>query len=289
MRYVETFLIALSLVLFLWTPHTKAAMVSFASALALSIADRTSTSRRLEQKIVDKTKLLNSSDTSVQILEEKVSTLYKDKDDFITLYQDSAQQWTDLIQAIRPYTYELIDTDKSHKLLFKALNESQEKLILVSPWLSENIIDDKFISLLRKTLEQSELKIHFGFGHWQDTNKIWQAERATLSIDAFLNLVEENDNLKRKGSNQKPWKYTAVTKLRNLQAHFKDQLSLQLIGTHQKYLVCDHKFALITSHNFLSAKPGKDDLELGIRTDDPIIINKLIKEFEQSRNLEVQR
>lgn len=202
-----------------------------------------------------------------------------------------AEQLVEHIQTIRPYNYELIDTDKSHSLLFKAIRESQENLILVSPWLSERVIDEGFIGLLRDALKRPELKIQIGWGYWQDTNKLNQAEVVTLNIDAFLYLVEENHNSERKDPTQKLWKYSAVRKLYSLGAEpeLKDHLCLKLIGTHQKYLVCDHRFALITSHNFLSAKPGKDDLEMGIRTDDPIVINELIKEFEQSRNLAVRR
>ncbi len=61
-------------------------------------------------------------------------------------------------------------------------------------------------------------------------------------------------------------------------------LKLKLIGTHEKYLVCDRSFAMLGSHNFLTSGVG-EEREIGMRTTDLKLIEKLIDRYEQAHDL----
>ena len=63
-------------------------------------------------------------------------------------------------------------------------------------------------------------------------------------------------------------------------------LKLKLIGTHEKYLVCDRSFAMLGSHNFLTSGVG-EEREIGMRTTDLNLIEKLIERYEQAPDREL--
>jgi phosphatidylserine/phosphatidylglycerophosphate/cardiolipin synthase-like enzyme len=58
-------------------------------------------------------------------------------------------------------------------------------------------------------------------------------------------------------------------------------LNLKVLGTHEKFLVCDRRFAMIGSHNFMSSGASSSEREVGIKTDSPETIDKLIELFDR--------
>ncbi|MBR8833365.1 MAG: hypothetical protein DSM106950_04800 [Stigonema ocellatum SAG 48.90 = DSM 106950] len=61
---------------------------------------------------------------------------------------------------------------------------------------------------------------------------------------------------------------------------------MKLLGTHEKFLVCDRSWAMLGSHNFLTSGDSGSEREVGLRTNDPRIIEELISRFERAKNLE---
>jgi phosphatidylserine/phosphatidylglycerophosphate/cardiolipin synthase-like enzyme len=57
-------------------------------------------------------------------------------------------------------------------------------------------------------------------------------------------------------------------------------MNLKLLGTHEKFLVCDRTFAMIGSHNFLTSNCHSTEREIGLKTNDKNIIENLIRRFE---------
>ena len=76
------------------------------------------------------------------------------------------------------------------------------------------------------------------------------------------------------------WLYNAVPALEKLQAEYPNLLTLKVLGTHEKFLVCDRKFAMLGSHNYLTSNTSSNERELGIKTDSPELIDKLIELFD---------
>jgi phosphatidylserine/phosphatidylglycerophosphate/cardiolipin synthase-like enzyme len=159
----------------------------------------------------------------------------------------------------------------SRASLFKAIDETQEQLIIVCPWLSLRSIDDglllKFIALLTQGI-----RIDIGWGYKYDIGKIISISgdgRPTITADAWQN-------------------YSALPTLHKLQANYPNLFHLRLMGTHAKYWICDRKFAYVGSHNVLSSNTSYLDLageEVGTLHTSARNIQKLINCFETQPDL----
>jgi phosphatidylserine/phosphatidylglycerophosphate/cardiolipin synthase-like enzyme len=159
----------------------------------------------------------------------------------------------------------------SRASLFKAIDETRKRLIIVCPWLSLRSIDDelllKFIALLTQGI-----RIDIGWGYKYDIGKIISITgdcRPTITADAWQN-------------------YSALPTLHKLQANYPNLFHLRLMGTHAKYWICDRKFAYVGSHNVLSSNTSYLDLagdEVGTLHTSPHNIQKLINSFETQPDL----
>lgn len=80
--------------------------------------------------------------------------------------------------------------------------------------------------------------------------------------------------------------YSAFPELDKLRARYPDQMELKLLGTHEKYVICDSEFALLGSHKVLSSL---DMLfaprETGWKTSDRSLIEEQIEDFLNAPDL----
>ncbi|MEA5543040.1 pentapeptide repeat-containing protein [Limnoraphis robusta Tam1] len=144
----------------------------------------------------------------------------------------------------------------SRSVLLEALEIAEERVIIVCPWLNCNSIDDHLLQKFRFCLNRN-CKIEIGWGYLGDRNKIG-----------------------------KGWRYNALGDLQQLEQEYPDLFRLKLLGTHEKYLVCDDKFAMVGSHNVLTSGVHSAEREVGIRTTDLQIIQGLINRFDESQETE---
>jgi phosphatidylserine/phosphatidylglycerophosphate/cardiolipin synthase-like enzyme len=129
-------------------------------------------------------------------------------------------------------------------------------LILVCPWLCHHGFDLEIQHQLENLLIKG-VTIEIGYG------KLSDIEKGKLT-GFFYNTLKQ------------------ATLLADKYPNFK----LKLIGTHEKYLVCDRSFSMLGSHNFLTSGVG-EEREIGIRTTDPDLINRLIERYEQAPDREL--
>jgi len=212
--------------------------------------------------------------------------------EFTKVFQtDAANRLTEYYKTHRKnqpnYTYELVvDRPDSRKLLIKALNSPAERLILVCPWLCRSSIKPDIFQKLRAFLEGGGC-IHIGWGNWNDLKKV-NRHQGLQTRKQLLDTAEK-------------WKYNAVSKsckesdcLEQLELDYPNQFKLKLLGTHQKYLAwvnSDNSWSMIGSHNFLTSSdqeynsPNRER-ELGLKTNNPDIVNQVVKQFDDSPNLE---
>ena len=179
----------------------------------------------------------------------------------------SSLEQLDLIKQILPkkYAYNLVyGREESRQVFLDALQQSQERLILVCPWLTNYAIDLDVRSLIINALERG-VSIDIGWGHLKDVNN----DRSRLSQAELLKPGKQR------------WLYNAVPALEKLQAKYPNLLTLKVLGTHEKFLVCDRKFAMLGSHNYLTSNTSSNERELGIKTDSPELIDKLIELFDR--------
>ncbi len=144
----------------------------------------------------------------------------------------------------------------SRSVLLEALEIAEERIIIVCPWLNCNSIDEHLLQKFRFCLSRN-CKIEIGWGYLGDRNKIG-----------------------------KGWRYNALSDLQQLEQDYPDLFYLKLLGTHEKYIVCDDKFAMVGSHNVLTSGVHSTEREVGIRTTDLQIIQGLIHRFDQSQETE---
>ncbi len=159
-------------------------------------------------------------------------------------------------------------------LLLKTLRQAQEKIIIVCPWLTLHSLDNNMIQELKNTLNH-QVKIDIGWG--------WQKDIGNI-------IIPGNGCWKLTPANT--WKYNAMFQLQKLKLLYPEYFNLKLIGTHSKYWICDDKFAVVTSANILSSKPGNTNNcheEIGLWTNNINDIQNLINFFAQVPNLAAKK
>jgi DNA repair ATPase RecN len=219
---------------------------------------------QLEQQVAS---LIVKSDR-VDEIEAKLGELSQrfegQNDKFVEQYVAAINQQ---LQQLQPkFEYELVcGRKKSHDILLKALEECEDRLILVCPWVSRYVIKDK-VRLGLETLLRNHRSVDIGWGKLDEVKNA-QADRERL--------IRDNEW----------WKYNAIPDLESLKRLEGAKLQLKLLGTHEKYLVCDQKFAMLGSHNFLTSGSNSQEREVGIYTTDLNIINALTGRFEESIEL----
>lgn len=114
-------------------------------------------------------------------------------------------------------------------LLEQALKDSQERLMIISPWIRASSVDKKFLQEFENLLKRG-VEVFIGYG------------------------LGENDNDKK---NQRD--IQAEKNIQKLASQYKDNFRLKRLGdTHAKILISDVKFAVTTSFNWLSFKGDRD-------------------------------
>lgn len=126
-----------------------------------------------------------------------------------------------------------------------ALLHAKKELIIQSPWATVQVIDDWFIEKLRMLLNKGvQVKLYYGL----------------------------------KGANDNGWKLTPSDKLmQKVQRDLKNHENLQItkVNNHGKLLVCDDKFCIVGSYNWLSFNGGTQRQEFGVLIKKPKDIKRI--------------
>lgn len=140
------------------------------------------------------------------------------------------------IARLRAMTQRCIRMHEHPGLLKKALTGSNDRLLIISPWITHFVIDNMFVLSLEALLRNG-VDVIIGYG-----------------------LADEDGVRGTDKAKQKPViTYQAEKELTSIQKRF-DNFKLVFLGnTHRKLLVSDNKFAVVTSFNWLSFRgdPGK--------------------------------
>jgi phosphatidylserine/phosphatidylglycerophosphate/cardiolipin synthase-like enzyme len=131
------------------------------------------------------------------------------------------------------------------------LENSLERLLIVSPWIRAGVVDKNFLRRLRGALDRG-VEVSIGYGSGNDSGAL---ERDNYAEQALVQLAGERPNLR-------------VVKLGD---------------THAKVLVVDRRYVVVTSFNWLSFrgdpdKPFRD--ERGMLVTVPEEIDRLFESFE---------
>jgi hypothetical protein len=151
----------------------------------------------------------------------------------------------------------LIHNEQHRNVLRDAIQDARSELIVISPWLTTSAVDSELETWLDQALQtHKSLNIVIGYGIELDRGR-----RDRKSDD-------QRDALKR---------------LNNLGRRHHGRLRTVEIGnTHSKVIICDVRFAVVTSFNFLSfnPKPGQGvRMETGTRVENKETVVALRREI----------
>lgn len=143
--------------------------------------------------------------------------------------------------------------------LRKALVSSKKRLLIISPWIRDAIIDERFIGSLHLLLKAGVL-VYIGYG-----------------------LAEGNAKNK---ANKLPITPQAEKDLTQVQKQYPKTFRFVFVGnTHRKTLVSDDQFAIVTSFNWMSFKGDPNEKP---RDEHGVVIRKKVyvdRIFQQSLSL----
>lgn len=160
----------------------------------------------------------------------------------------------------RAMTQRLVRCHEHPALLRKALTTATTRLLIVSPWITHQVVDRMFYASMEALLRNGvEVAIGYGLADEADGARVG------------------NDKAKQKP----PITVPAQRDLEDLQRRFQN-FSLRFLGnTHRKHLVCDDNFAVVTSFNWLSFRGDpkqKARDELGFLVTEPGDVERLFND-----------
>jgi len=142
---------------------------------------------------------------------------------------------TALRQAAQQSHIEFLSTEQHRPVLERALREAQDEILIISPWMNRKACNDTFCRLVGGAIARGvTIRIGYGMGQERDT---YEAERNRLNVQLVREALQR-----------------FVPRDRWNQLEMRDTH-----GTHQKILVCDRKFAVTGSFNWLSYLGLQDD------------------------------
>ena len=158
-----------------------------------------------------------------------------------------------VVEAARPRS-KVIQTEEHRDALREAIEDSRRELIIVSPWLKTDAVNNELVSWLDHALQRHrELRVVIGYGIEQD--------------DGTKNDWKANDQRE------------ALRRLRRLGQRHNGRLRTVEIGnTHEKLVITDGRAAIVTSFNWLSfnPRPGRGmRRETGVRIDEREEVQRL--------------
>ncbi|WP_235595958.1 phospholipase D-like domain-containing protein [Mastigocoleus testarum] len=172
-------------------------------------------------------------EAQIQITQNSLE-LTKDKEEKIKLEQQfqSAQEEIEQLKEqldslLSTVPMRWLEMYEHRPLLEDALSNTQERLMIISPWIRASSVNEKFLIDFENLLKKS-VKVYIGYGLGEYDNKYSSDIQAEKKIQELGNQYKANFKLNRWGD------------------------------THAKILISDQKFAVTTSFNWLSFRGDRE-------------------------------
>ena len=204
------------------TPHEGSILSAIrASGLAVSAADHVIAETRASQY---ETQEAQEQDQ----LAHSLAQAEAEKAEVESLRAEKEQQLKELTGG----SFRLVKTEEHRPLLLQAVDSAQSELTLVSAWIGRDAFDAELQRKLVQAMERGvQVRIAWGLG----TERGPEAERNRARGNNVLN------ELNRRVSNR-----------------MKDQLIVNRTETHEKFIICDDRFCIWGSFNWLSYRGELD-------------------------------
>ena len=212
--------------------------------------------RKIElEKILEKNKkLLEEKQTSFEIQKENaISSIKEEVQKEIVKLKNRLNQQDNYIQSLEEENSkiqnEIFTNSELHALLLSTLNTARKEIDIMSPWVTEKILDENLRGKIRKLLKKGVvIKIAYG--------------------------IENNDY--RNGERRNNFTENCIEKLNDDFYTYKN-FKTKKISSHGKIFICDDDYYVLTSMNPLS-NDGSLWEEIGEKSCN---VNNLIKYREK--------
>jgi hypothetical protein len=158
-------------------------------------------------------------------------------------------------------TTRLITGAEHYRILKDALKKSNYSVIIISPWIKKDVVDEEMIKIMKDAIKRG-IWIIIGYGmplRYQEKKEDYIDEWV---LDQFRQIQKQPQG---------------------------NKLFLIWLGnTHEKLLISDHSFSVVTSYNWLSYRGDKGfRRETGTYSEDPKIVSEVLKHAMSGIKLEI--
>jgi hypothetical protein len=194
---------------------------------ARAVRDRVETERRLFHTQLDLVARESIPAESQMLRDERDSEIAE-----LRRQREELQEQRDALQKqLDRSEVEFIGTEQHRLMLEKALNDAQNEVIIISPWMNRRAVDSALVELMAAAISRG-VRIRIGYGYRSGNPSEEQRARA--------NAEDVKWEIRRRIGE------SPLMDIRDIG------------GTHQKILVCDRNFGIVGSLNWLSYRGDRD-------------------------------
>ena len=153
----------------------------------------------------------------------------------------------------------------SRRILEEALERSQERLVIILPWSRQVNLDDQLLEQMETFLRQQR-HLHVGWCH--------QTQRTQ---HRFLKAIQQRWQVQPELQSTLQ---DTLQRLLQLKRIDPQRFQFQIMGTRENFLVSDQQYAVLGMDEAL-ATTSRPDVELKLRTTDPVVVQQLSQRFGQ--------
>jgi phosphatidylserine/phosphatidylglycerophosphate/cardiolipin synthase-like enzyme len=140
--------------------------------------------------------------------------------------EDAEQRERELLAALESLSVRHLPVYEHPQYMQRAFENAQRRILIVSPWVRAEVVDTEFLGRLRKALDRN-VDVYIGYGIGDDGRE----RRPARAI--------ERDK-------------AAEGELRRVAERYRNFHLAKFGDTHAKVLVCDSRFSIVSSFNWLS-------------------------------------
>jgi PLD-like domain len=171
-----------------------------------------------------------------------------------------------MFEDMKTFRIEVLQTDEHHQFLLETLRKAESELIIISPWINPQACNNEFCTRIEQAVSRG---VHIRIGYY-----IGPEGNSPQAARKWNNMQEAKRSIK-----------FAEQRAMNKKSSTGKVEFIKTQGTHQKILICDHSYAVVTSFNWLSYKGEKDSYyreETGIIIYHPEQIDTILQEAERA-------
>lgn len=210
--------------------------------------------KEFNQKLDKYSKEISDIKTQLSEYTESIDESDEEKESKTQIIK-SLQNQIERLEKEKKSAHKIINTYDHRPLLLKALKESEEFVVIVSPWIRQSGTNKEIINLIDKAVQRN-VNVYIGYG-------ISEEEQSDRKIIEKLKTIQNKN-------------YGYRLKL------------ISLNNTHEKVLISDNSFMVVTSFNWLSFRGDPNfgfRQETGIYTESKECINDMKQNLQERMNI----